>query len=323
MSQEEKDISGNVRHIQQILLVAAVILFPGLLGALFGWIHGLLPLLVFYYLRRYGRNEGKKYILYGCLLAFGASLVFQIVEQLLFSLTLLPTGFVLAASVDNDEPTHIAGVKGAAALAGSWILATTILSFGMEHHPYTLLINSMNQGMDEAVSYYTKNSSVPPETIVLLEQAFSQIKIWLPKLMPGILTCTTLLVTWFSMVAGNWLLYKKTGNRPWPEYRFWTLPERLVWAVIISVILVLLPMEPGRTIGMNILLVTGLLYCFQGIAIMLFFFYKWSVPVFLRTLIYVILFFQSFGVIFLAILGVADVWADMRRLDSTEQDTDV
>ena len=318
----EKETPDNVKFVKHILLVTAVILLPGLLGALFGWIHGLLPLLVFYYLRRYGKDRGKKYILFGCVLACAAGLVFQIFEQLLFSLTLIPTGFVLADSVENGESTHLAGMKGTAVLIGSWILATTILTFGLEHHPYTLLINSLNQGMDEAIAYYKANSSVPSETIFLLEQAFSQMKIWVPKIMPGILTCITLLITWFSMVAGNRLLYKKTGTGPWPEYRFWTLPERLVWAVISSVILVLLPMEPGRTIGMNILLVTGLLYCFQGIAIMLFFFYKWSVPVFLRTVIYVILFFQSFGVVLLAVLGVVDVWADVRRLNSTEQETD-
>jgi len=318
----ENDLPDNKRDIQHILLVAVVILLPGLLGALFGWVHGLLPLLIFYYLRRYGKNRGKKYILFGCVLACTAGLLFQIVEQLLFSLTLVPTGFVLADSVENRESTHLAGIKGSLALAGSWILATTILTFGMEHHPYTMLIQSMNQGMDEAVAYYKVNSSVPAETIFMLDQAFNQMKIWLPKVMPGILTCIIFLVTWFSMVAGNRLLYKKTGTGPWPEYRFWTLPERLVWAVIVSVIMVLLPLEPGRTIGMNLLLVTGLLYCFQGIAIMLFFFYKWSVPVFLRTIIYVILFFQSFGIVFLAILGVVDVWADMRRLNRTEQETD-
>jgi uncharacterized protein YybS (DUF2232 family) len=318
----EKELPGNKRYIQHILLVTAVILLPGLLGALFGWIHGLLPLLVFYYLRRYGKNRGGKYILFGCVLACAAGLLFQIIEQLLFSLTLIPTGFVLADSVENRESTHLAGIKGTLALAGSWVLATTILTFGMEHHPYTLLIQSLNQGMDEAIAYYSTNSSVPAETIFMLEQAFYQMKIWLPKVMPGILTCITLLITWFSMVAGNRLLYKKTGTGPWPAYRFWTLPERLVWVVILSVVLVLLPMEPGRTLGMNVLLVTGLLYCFQGIAIMLFFFYKWSVPVFLRSVIYIILFFQSFGAVFLAVLGVVDVWTDMRRLNSTEQEPD-
>ena len=310
------------KFIQHILLVTAVILIPGFLGAIFGWIHMLLPLLVFYYLIRYGTDRGKKYILFGCVLACAAGLIFQIIEQLLFSLTLIPTGFMLADSVKKKEAPHIAGIKGTLALIGTWVIATTILSFGMEQHPYTLLVSSLAEGMDEALTYYKANSSVPSDTMYLLQQTFEQMKIWIPKILPGILGCMTLLVTWLTMVGGNRLLYRKTGVRPWEEYRYWVLPEKLVWLVIVSAVLVMMPVEPGRTIGLNVLLISGLLYCFQGTSIMIFYFYKWSVPVFVRTIIYMILFFQSFGAIFLAIVGVADVWADVRKLNSSEQESD-
>ncbi len=314
--------SGTSSHLQRIFLVSTVILLPGLLGAIFGWVHGLLPLLVFYYLLRYGKDRGKKYILFGCVVACIAGLAFQIIEQLLFSLTLIPLGFVLADSAGNEESIVLAGIKGTLALAGSWVVITTLLTFGLEHHPYTLLINALNQGMDEAITYYKVNSSVPAETLYLLEQTFTQMKIWIPKIMPGILGCITLLITWFTMAIGNRMLHKNGGAAPWPEYRFWSLPEKLIWVFIIASILVVLPMEPGKTIGINVLMISTLLYCFQGIAIMLFYFSKWSVPLFLRTLVYVLLFFQTFGVILLGILGVADVWLDLRRLNSTEQESD-
>lgn len=317
---EEELKPGNVKYLQHILLVTAVILLPGLLGAIFGWIHGLLPLLVFYYLMRYGKHRGKKYILFGCALACIAGLAFQIIEQLLFSLTLIPVGFVIADSASRGESIAPAVIKGTVALVGSWIVITTLLTFGLEHHPYTLLINSLNQGMDEAVAYYKVNGSVPAETLFLLEQTFTQMKIWIPRIMPGILTCIALLITWVAMAIGNRMLHKNCGSGPWPEYRLWILPEKLVWILIIASILVVLPLEPGRTIGINVLMVSTLLYCFQGIAIMLFYFSKWSVPLFLRTLIYVLLFFQTFGVVLLGILGVADVWTDIRRLNSSEHE---
>ncbi len=316
---ESTDSNNFVQHI---LLVTAVILLPGILGAIFGWIHMILPLLVFYYLVKYGTNKGKKYILFGCVLACAAGLIFQIIEQLLFSLTLIPTGFILADSVKRGEAPHIAGIKGTLALIGTWIIATTILSFGMEYHPYTLLVNSLAQGMDEALVYYKANSTVSAETLYLLQQTFDQMKIWIPKVLPGILICMTLLVTWVTMVGGNRLLFRRTGVRPWIEYRYWVLPEKLVWLVIASAVLVMVPMEPGRSIGLNLLLVSGLLYCFQGTSIMIFYFYKWSVPVFLRTVIYLILFFQSFGAIFLAVVGVADVWFDVRKLNNSDQDSE-
>lgn len=313
----------EIKFYHAILLVAGVILLPGLFGAMFGWVHGLLPLVVFYLLHRYGKTLGGKYILFGWLLAGVACLIFQVVEQLLFSLTMLPAGFILADSLKKGDSKYVCGIKTAAALAGSWFLLATILAASLEHHPYTLLLTSLNEGMDEAVSYYRANGSLPEETIYLLETTFQEMKILLPRVMPAILACITLLVVWVTMVAGNRLLSRKNGRGPWPEYRFWTLPDKLIWALILSAILVVIPMEPGRTIGLNLLLVTGLLYCFQGIAIVLFYFYKWSVPHFLRAIIYVILFFQSFGAIFLAILGVIDIWFDLRRLHSAENKTDI
>ena len=318
----DTDITKDTNHVRHILLVTVVILLPGLLGAIFGWVHGLLPLLIFYYLERYGKIKGKKYILFGCALACVAGIAFQMLEQLLFSLTLIPMGFILADSVENGDSISLAGIKGTFVLAGSWVLVTSVLTLGLEHHPYTLLISSLNQGMDEAISYYKANSAVPAETLFLLEQTFVQMKIWIPKVMPGILACIILLITCFTMAIGNRMLHKNTGSGPWPEYRYWILPDKLVWVLIGSAIFVVLPMEPGRTIGINVLMVSCLLYCFQGIAIMLFYFSKWSVPLFLRTLIYVLLFFQTFGVILLGILGVLDIWTDIRRLNKTEQGTD-
>jgi len=289
---------------------------------MFGWVHGLLPLVVFFLLHRFGKNTGGKYILFGCLLAGITGLAFQVVEQFLFSLTMLPAGFIIADSVTKGDSKYLSGIKAAVALAGSWLLLSTILATGLEHHPYTLLLTSINTGMDEAVAYYKANGSLPEETIYILETTFQEMKTLLPRVMPAILACIVLLIVWFTMVAGNQLLSRKTGIGPWPEYRFWTLPDKLIWALIISAVLVVLPLEPGRTVGLNMLLVTGLLYCFQGIAIVLFYFYKWSVPRFLRAIIYVILFFQSFGAIFLAILGVIDIWFDLRRLHSAENETD-
>lgn len=310
----ETELAEDKGFVQPILFVTAVILLPGVLGAILGWVHMLLPLLVFYYLVVYGDNRGKKYILFGCVLACAAGLIFQIVEQLLFSLTLIPTGFVLADSVKRKEAPYIAGLKGTLGLMGTWIAATSILAFGLEHHPYTILVDSLTQGMDEALAYYKASSTVPAETLFLLQRTFDEMKIWIPKVLPGILGCITLLITWLTMVSGNRLLFKKTGNRPWAEYRYWVLPERLVWVLILSAMLVAMPMESGRTLGLNVLLLSGLIYCFQGTAIMVFYFNKWNVPVSLRTVICIIFFFQSFGTIFLAGVGVVDVWADVRKL---------
>jgi len=318
----EKENGIDIKFVQHILLVTAVVLLPGMLGALFGWFHLLLPLLIFFYLQRYGKSLGIKYILSGCVLACIAGLIFQIFGEILFSLTLVPVGFAIAGSADKGEEVYLTGLKGTFALGATWVGAAFILSLGMEQHPYTVLIASLNQAMDEVISYYRTNSTAPAETLYFLEQSLAHIKIWMPRLLPSILTCITIIITWFSMVAGNRLLLKKTGKAPWPQYRLWKLPDKLIWLVIGAAILSSISVETGRIVGVNILLICILLYSFQGLAIMLFFFSKWSVPVFLRSIIYVILFFQSFGMVFLAFLGMVDVWSNIRKLNGSIQEPD-
>jgi len=97
----------------------------------------------------------------------------------------------------------------------------------------------------------------------------------------------------------------------------WQLPEKLVWLVVAAAALALLPLQLARTIGFNLLLVASVIYCFQGLSIVLFFLNKWKVPLFIRSLLYVIIVFQSLGTIFLSVIGLADVWFDLRH-DSSQ-----
>jgi uncharacterized protein YybS (DUF2232 family) len=57
----------------------------------------------------------------------------------------------------------------------------------------------------------------------------------------------------------------------------------------------------------------GLLYFFQGLAVLIHMLDKWKVPLYLRLLILVILVLQSYSLLFLAVVGVADVWLDFRQ----------
>ncbi len=69
------------------------------------------------------------------------------------------------------------------------------------------------------------------------------------------------------------------------------------------------------------LIIIALLYCIQGLAILVFLVNKWQIPRMLRTAIYIIMVLQSFGTIVLLGIGIADVWLDFRR-QSSEQTND-
>ncbi len=308
----------GMKIFKHIFIVAGVFLLPGLQIAVFGWLYGLVPLLVFYYLCRYGSNAGGKYILYGALVALFAGAFLQVASQILLAMTLVPTGFILARSVVQEEAPPLAGLKGFAVLSISWLLFSGMVAITEGSHPYSMLLLSINQGMDEALKLYQKNEKIPAESLYVLTQTFSEIKERLSQLMPAILTSIALFIVWLTMALGNRLLSKNTGQSPWPEYQYWQLPDKLVWAVIAAAVLALLPLPMIRPIGFNLLLIASVIYCFQGLSIVLFFLNKWKAPLFIRSLLYVIIVFQSLGTLFLSVIGLADVWFDFRHTSSQD-----
>lgn len=303
----------GIKIFKHIFIVTGVLLLPGLQIAFFGWFYGLVPLLVFYYLCRFGQYAGGRYILVGTLIALLAGLVTQTASPIVLAMTLMPAGFMLARSVTNAEPPPLAGLKGIVVLGLSWFLVSGIIAVSGGTHPYFLLVQSINQGMDEALKLYQENEKIPSDSSYLLVETVTRIKERLIQFLPAVLTSSALFSIWLAMVIGNRILQKNTGSSPWPDYQYWQLPDKFVWTVIAAAILALIPEPTFKTIGFNLLLIVSVIYCFQGLAVVLFFLNKWKVPILIRSLLYVIFFFQSLGTLFLSILGLADVWLNLRR----------
>lgn len=298
-----------------ILLVFLAVTLPGAELSLFGWLHPFLPLLVFYVLNRYGRHIGNKLILSGTGLALIAGLILHSLEITMFSLTLLPTGYVLANSVSRHDSPALAGLKGSVTLAACWILLIGGLALTTGTSPYSMFIMTIDSGIDEALQHYRLNDSIAPETLSMLETTFYQMKIILPLIMPAILLSCTLFTTWFTMVVGNNLVRKVCNREAWPGYRTWQLPDRLIWLGITATLCAFLPIAPLRAVCVNLLILMSIIYCFQGLAIFVYYMNKWNVPLLFRSFLYVMIIFQSFGTVLLLVSGVADTWFDFRKLN--------
>ncbi len=307
---------------QNILVFALIFLLPAVEGSFFGWLYGTLPLLTFFYLVKYGTHVGNRLVLSGVAIALVGSMFFQAFESSLLSLSMIPTGYILAhAAMRRDTPAY-AGLKGVMALGGGWLGLIGIYTLTLETAPHELFVKSINQGITEALAYYRQSASVSSEALVVLETTFYQMKIVLPLILPAILIGAVLVTVWFSMVLGNRILYQSSGTSPWPRYRTWQLPERLIWLVIAGAVGTLLPLDATRILGINLLIPISLVYCFQGLAIFSFFVHKWNVPILLRSFLYVMIVFQSLGTVFLLGIGLADIWLDLRKLKTPPADAE-
>jgi len=307
--------------VSTILLVFLILILPGIQWSLFGWLHVLLPLLSFSLLSKFGFHVGNKLLLSALAVVFIVFLVLQRLDFFFLSLSLLPVGYVLFYSVGRKDSPAISGLKGTLTLAGCWFIAFTGFSIGSEVSFYSQLINTLDAGISEALQYYRMSTDISSETQLLLESTLLQMKIIIPIIMPAMLGSFVLLITWFTMVAGNKLILRLCGRAPWEHYRNWQLPDKLIWGIILLGALTLISAFPIRKIGINGLILLSIVYCFQGLAIGVYFMYKWNIPLVFRVFFYVMIVFQSFGTVLLLFLGIADIWFNFRKIGVTTEDT--
>ncbi len=96
------------------------------------------------------------------------------------------------------------------------------------------------------------------------------------------------------------------------------ISDYYVWAVIGAAAVFfagryLVKIAPLEYAGINVLIAMGAVYFFQGLAVVSYFLRRVRFPLLkIAAYIFIILFFQSVGVVIMG-LGLADVWVDFRR----------
>jgi hypothetical protein len=304
---------GNVLKGQTVTLAAAFLL-PGLAPAYFGWASGLLAIPVFILLYMYGINQGTLYIRNGALIAIAGAVLMHILPVVLFSLSLVPLGYSFNKSAIYGESEWRTGARGSLILGGSWLVFWTAYGAVEGINPYIQLLQLLDAGFTQAYEYYRTSGDLPVEAVLQLEQVIEGLRTLIPKILPGLLCCTVILTVWLNLIGSISILDKiRPGKLPWRKYSQWRLPDLLVWFAIGSGTLLLLDIGIISHIALGGVLICSLLYFFQGLAVFIHLLEKWKIPLYFRIAIYAILILQSYGLLLLTILGLADVWIDFRH----------
>ena len=311
---------GHDTHIKGLILLIAVLLIPTLLPEKIGWLAGFVPLPIFYYLVILGKKDGAILIRNAVLLSAAGALLIGSMPVLIFSFAMAPLGVAFFHAVSKRKNPVETGFVGSLFLALALILFWSVLGMIHKANPYTVLLGELDKGLSNGLLLYEESAGLEPETLESIRVAVQLLRNYIPKVLPALLVSAILTITWSNLVLGSWLLKKKDKElTKWPDFVEWSLPEPLVWLVIIAGITVFLLPAPMSIIGLNILIVCATVYFFQGLAIVTSLLNKWSVPMLIRVLIYALIFIQTYGIIILSFLGLADVWADFRKLKQVDE----
>ncbi len=306
-----------------IIVVAIMYFLPTLNPAIFGWLNGVLAAPVFYLLTISGEKQGTIQLRNSLLLAAIGALLMQRIEVLLFSITLIPLGYALHKSRRSNDSPAVSGGKGILILGVTWTVYWLLYGMITDIHPYRQLLELMDSGFAQTYEIYSKQADISVEALYNLKQVIDDIRLLIPRLLPGILGCTIIATVWVNLVAGNSLI-RIIGREesPWGRYTSWKLPEQLIWLPIAATITLLLGGGSVRDISAWVVLISCLIYFFQGLAVFLHMLDRWKVPIYLRVILYFVLILQSYGLVLLTILGIGDVWFNFRRPPRDQQETD-
>lgn len=302
-------------YLRGVALSTALLTLPGL-SASMAWLFFLSPLPLIYFPIAHGLDKGFRIIFHAILIATGIALLIGNLSVLLLSLSMMPAGFMMAKSLYQKRPAYDAFSKGTVALTLSWILAGALIGIAYHVNLYQQILQQIDTGLTMAQETYSNTQDIPLDTQVELQAAMARIRELTPRIFPGVLATLALSTIWLNFMTANWLL-KKSGQATWGDLSQWRLPEPLVWLFISAGIMLFVP-GSMNTLGLNLMIVMVTLYFMQGYEVFNHLCLKWSVPKSMRFLIIFFLVIQAYGFILLALLGLADIWADFRKPQTTE-----
>lgn len=315
-AQKSAGWKGQTFFTRPVLFLAAIYFLPAILPSLFGWLLGVLGVPVAYILTAEGKEGGMITLRNGFFLAGVVALLVGKLEMLLFALTLFPLGYLLYRSGSAQWNESKSGGYGVLTMAGSWLFFWMLYGMITGIHPYQHLVDMLDAGFVQSYELYRTNSELSPEVQEDLSLVIPKIRELVPRILPGILCCMVILTVWMNQVVWNSLLLRYLPEKaPWPPYGYWKLPEQVVWVPIAATVLFLFGSGALKDIGLNLILISGVLYFFQGFAVFIHLLVRWNVPVYVRFLLYFILVVQSYGLVLLSLLGIGDIWLNFRKLD--------
>lgn len=178
---------------------------------------------------------------------------------------------------------------------------------------YEELKQAMAKDLEQNLALYRQVGAAGPDQAEF-EQWLSTWRELFFRFLPSCLGLSFLTVAVANISVAKAILARRTGVKVFePPFVRFRLPEALVWGVIGAGGVALWVNGDLRTAAENLLVLLGGVYCLQGLAVLVFHLARLRIPRFVRWLCGVLLSIQWYGLLFLMLIGLSDVWFDLRK----------
>ncbi|OGP70849.1 MAG: hypothetical protein A2Z73_03355 [Deltaproteobacteria bacterium RBG_13_60_28] len=165
----------------------------------------------------------------------------------------------------------------------------------------------------EMLSGVLSGAGETPSELKVLGISLEEIRTLIQSLLPSLVVTNTGLMAWINVVLARQLMSLLGWVKPEPPLYYWSTPEWFIFPVLAAGFLLLVPVPLLRLVSMNLLVILGLLYFCQGVAVVAAWFQRFRLPLFLRCIGYPLMFLHPLFLLVIT-LGLMDIWLDFRRL---------
>jgi uncharacterized protein YybS (DUF2232 family) len=299
-----KDLATGIGVTCLAVAVCAVVPIAGLIGSAF------IPVPLVFFRAKLGRHAAQLIALAG----FGCAVLLGGHAEVLFFGELLLIGLVMGELLARQWPLEktVAAVCVAVLIVG--LGALLVFSLGSGEGLLATLSEGIRYHLELSLQLY-RQMGLSQDQLHFLESSMEGLQLVLVGMMPALVIASTLMVAWISLLVARRLCQRH--GLPFPDYGAldrWKAPELMVWGVIGSGALLLLPVLAAKLVGLNGLVVFMVIYFFQGMAVVAFWFQKKQVPRLARMALYALIAVQQ--LVMLAVIGVGffDTWFNFRKI---------
>jgi len=273
----------------------------------------LTPLPIIYYCFKAGRLQGFAIFFISLALVAAVLTISGSVANLPF---LFLTGFlglfvseVLSRSYSIEKTV----IYPVAAVLALWCSFIVYYSISAGEDPWRLVEAYIATNIQETIRFYSQ-LDIPTEQIDILKDNVKQITEFFANIFPALVLVGAAFVVWVNILAAR-ELFQRSGmwNPELGDLSRWKTPDKLIWLLIAAGGALLAPVTWVNVIGLNATIVCLFAYLLQGLSIVSFLFKTKNVHRTFRIFCYVLIFAQQYVLLFLAAVGVFDLWVDFRR----------
>lgn len=169
------------------------------------------------------------------------------------------------------------------------------------------LINTLVQNIEMVTSAISPDILLTEQgaKLVYIKNNAQHIATTIVHLLPGTSFAYVALVTFST----NRYFYKKNKLEPSP----FKVPDKLFIPLIAGGFLILIDGATSQIIAYNTLIVFASLFFMQGLEVLNSLFQRYNISVFLRMIVYILLFSEPFIMLALCAVGLADNWIDFNK----------